>query len=83
MCLGKTFKRAEKDQCPGKREPRKMVTEGYAKALDNQEICAFKYDGRPMQRFKQKNNILLGNYFGIFAKIKRGQEGKKTRNKKE
>ena len=36
-----------------------MVTKGYAKALDSQEICAFKYNGRPMQSFKQKNNMLL------------------------
>lgn len=57
--LGKSFKRAEKDQCPGKRELRKMVTKGYAKALESQEICAFKYNGWPMQSFKQKNNILL------------------------
>ena len=57
--LGKSFKRAEKDQCPGKWEPRKMVTKGYAKALESQEICAFKCNGWPMQSFKQKKNILL------------------------
>lgn len=36
-----------------------------------------KHSGQLMKSFRQGNNILFGDYFGIFVKINRGQEWSK------
>lgn len=53
-----------------------MVTEGYAKALDNQEICAFKYNGR---QCKGLNKRII--YFRklLWHLCKNKKEGKRER----